>query len=121
MIVAVRYVAMALLAACVLLPASARAEINPFYATLAESDRRLAMTAVQEALETLPSQQTRRWRNPATGVSGFVTPLRTFRIESGHYCRDYQESISAAGKAEARQFTACRRAADGRWIAVGGG
>lgn len=99
----------------------ALAERKSLYAALADGDRALAGEAVQTALETLPSRQTRSWRNPQTGASGFVTPLRTFKIESGHFCREYQEAISTPTAAEARQFTACRQPEDGRWILVGSG
>ena len=110
-----------ILAGCLARAAPLLAETNPLYRTLAAEDRTLAEAAVQEALESLPSRQTRSWRNPATGSSGFVMPIRTFRIESGHFCREYQEAIATPGSAEARQFTACRRAADGAWLTVGGG
>lgn len=110
-----------IIAGCLLQAAPLLAETNPLYRSLAADDRTLAEAAVQEALETLPSRQTRSWRNPATGASGFVTPLRTFKIESGHFCREYQEAIATPGSAEARQFTACRRTDDGTWLPVGGG
>lgn len=112
---------LSILAGCLLQVTPLLADTNQLYRALGAEDRTLAEAAVQEALETLPSRQTRSWRNPATGASGFVTPLRTFKIESGHFCREYQEAIATPGSAEARQFTACRRASDGIWLPVGGG
>jgi surface antigen len=112
---------LSIIAGCLLQAAPLLAETDSLYRSLAAEDRKLAAATVQEALETLPSRQTRSWRNPATGAYGFVTPLRTFKIESGHYCREYQEAIATPGSAEARQFTACRRASDGTWLPVDGG
>lgn len=101
-------------------PRPAAAETNQLYADLGEDDRALASQAVQEALEGLPSQATRSWRNAASGASGSVTPLRTFKIHSGHWCREYQEAVTTPRSATALLFTACRGDA-GRWIAVEGG
>ncbi len=103
---------------CAQLALPALANGNPLYASLAEEDRARAAAAVQEALETLPSQQTRHWTNPDSGTSGFVTPQRTFKIKSGTFCREYQEAVVTPAGAEARVFTACRRPADGFWIMI---
>ncbi len=88
-----------------------------FYGALAESDVGLARLALQDTLETRVSGEPGAWRSGATGNEGSVTPLRTYRITSGTYCRDYQEIVTRPGRVLARSRTACRDA-NGVWIAV---
>ncbi len=73
------------------LGASARGETGPgpaFYQELASSDVPLARAALQDVLETRRSRQSGYWSNGMTGNEGSVTPLRTYRIAGGSYCRD---------------------------------
>jgi surface antigen len=86
----------------------------PFaYRDLAAEDIAIAAAAVQNALEELMSRDSRRWRNGSS--SGVVTPLRTFRISDGRYCRDYLEVVLAGGQEPVYgRSTACR-SADGLW------
>ncbi len=86
-----------------------------FYDVLAEGDVKLAWSAFQDTLETRPSREPGDWRNAATGSEGTVTPLRTYRIASGTYCRDYLEVVTMAARVTARSGTACRKA-NGLWI-----
>jgi len=88
-----------------------------FYAGLTEGDLSIALAALQETLETRRSNEMNAWRDGATGIAGSIVPLRTFRIETGVYCRDYRETILAGGHVTARALTACRDG-DGRWIPV---
>jgi len=93
-------------------------EIEPrasFYDALAEGDVKLAWSAFQDTLETRPSRQAGDWHNAATGSEGTVTPLRTYRIASGTYCRDYLEVVTLVARVTARSGTACRKA-NGLWI-----
>ena len=73
--------------------------------------------ALQEALETLPSHQSKQWEMPDRTSSGFVTPLRSFKIKTGHYCRDFMQTVSSNGEIVSTQGTACRTD-DGRWLVV---
>ncbi len=88
-----------------------------FYGALAESDVDLARSALQDTLETRVSGEPGNWQNGATGIEGSVTPLRTYRIASGTYCRDYQEIVTRPGRVLARSRTACRDV-NGIWIPV---
>ncbi len=88
-----------------------------FYGSLDEADVGLAWSLLQETLETRVSAQTGTWRNTATGNAGSVTPLRTYRIAIGTYCRDYRETVTQSGHAVARIATACRDG-NGTWIPV---
>ncbi len=88
-----------------------------FYGGLDTADVSLAWSALQETLETRVSAQTGTWRNAATDNAGSVTPLRTYRIAIGTYCRDYRETVTRGGQAVARITTACRDG-NGTWIPI---
>ncbi|MFQ5774311.1 MAG: RT0821/Lpp0805 family surface protein [Kiloniellaceae bacterium] len=88
-----------------------------FYDGLQAEDAARALSAFQQTLETRVSHRLAHWRNDATGTSGSVMPLRTFRIRTGHYCREYVETILATGKIMSRVGTACRDDG-GAWIPV---
>ncbi len=79
-----------------------------FYGNLDTADISLAWSALQEILETHMSQEVGAWRNAATGNTGSMAPLRTYRIEIGTYCRDYRETVTRGGQTLARIATACR-------------
>lgn len=88
-----------------------------FYRDLHTADVSMAWLALQETLETRMSAQTGTWHNAATGNTGSVTPLRTFRIASGTYCREFHETATRSGAAVKRRATACRNG-NGAWIPV---
>ncbi len=105
---------------CLAVAASAAAhgqEPDTFYNGLAAGDTVFARLTLQDGLETHPSRELAEWRNDATGNSGSVTPVRTFRIKTGFFCRDFLETVVAAGAPAERAGTACRRE-DGAWIRV---
>ena len=90
---------------------------RPIYAPLSELERVLAQEALQKALESVASQRLYRWENHDSGISGFITPLRTFKIQTGHYCRQFMEAVAKDGKIASSVHTACRTD-QGRWIVV---
>lgn len=65
------------------------------------------------ALETLPDNQTKRWRNPNSGNEYAMTPTRTVQTASRD-CREYEMEAWIDGKRETVVGTACRDA-QGRW------
>ena len=86
------------------------------YLELSEADRAAAAAAVQEALENTASSQALAWDGP-DGIAGLVTPLRTFKIKTGHFCRDFTEAIVREAVPLTVASRACRTA-DGRWLRV---
>ncbi len=82
------------------------------YPDLGAEEVAVARTALQQALETRSSNEGYVWESEAGG-SGVVTPLRTFRITTGHYCRDYQEAVTTLTDSASETRTACR---DGKGI-----
>ncbi len=81
------------------------------------ADREKARAAASQALESVPSGQSVAWRNPDTGNTGAVTPVRTYQTSSGQYCREYTQTISIGGEKHQSHGTACREP-DGSWKIV---
>ncbi len=92
-------------------------ERDPFYDGLSAEASAAAWQAVQTALETQRSDETYEWRY-GNGISGSVTPRRTFRIKTGHYCRDYSVVLFKGSQpAASSPRTACR-GSQGTWRVV---
>jgi surface antigen len=85
------------------------------YQELRENDVTLAARTLQSALELTPDGASRRWTNEETGHSGAITPIRTYVIEGGHYCRDYREHLTLGERSGRFQYSACR-GEDARWV-----
>jgi surface antigen len=81
------------------------------------ADRREANRATYSALESAPSGTTTSWRNPDSGNSGTTTPTRTYRLQSGEYCREYEQTVTIGDETQAAYGTACRQP-DGKWQIV---
>jgi surface antigen len=81
------------------------------------ADREKASAAASQALESIPSGQSVAWRNPDSGNSGVVTPVRTYQISNGQYCREYTQTINIGGEKHQSYGTACRQP-DGSWKIV---
>jgi surface antigen len=60
-----------------------------------------------------------RWNNPQSGNSGIVTPVRDgVDSATGAYCREFQQTVTIAGRSQQAYGTACRQP-DGSWRVVG--
>jgi surface antigen len=81
-------------------------------------DQLLRGAALAEALDRTVSGETVAWRNPDSGSSGTVTPLRTFRARDGRWCREYEQAIDGPGGPERVVGIACREADTWRSEAV---
>ncbi|HJD55468.1 MAG TPA: glycine zipper 2TM domain-containing protein [Rickettsia endosymbiont of Pyrocoelia pectoralis] len=90
---------------------------NQVGAGMDEQDRRLAELTSQRALEAAPSGSSVEWHNPDNGNSGTVTPKKTYRNDTGQYCREYTQTVVVGGKAQKAYGTACRQP-DGQWQVV---
>jgi len=88
-------------------------EQDRLYVGLNDQELETATNAVQQALETRASEQSLSWQSDA-GAAGTITPLRTFKIVTGHYCRDYREAVSRGNVSVAAIRRACR-AKSGVW------
>ena len=109
----------AALAALVLLPAAAQAQINPFRGGpgLAPEDNRLLFESIERlnAAEPAKAGRSEAWSNPQTNTSGTSTILRVFRSGgmAGHLVRNH---IVVAGQPRGHDYrlTWCRTPS-GEW------
>ena len=85
--------------------------------SLDRADRLAMQQSTQIALEKNKTGAKSTWRNPDSGNEGTVTPTRTYKTESGQYCREYQQTITVGGKTEQGYGRACRQP-DGSWRIV---
>ncbi len=81
---------------------------------LDQRDRQLAGQAAHQALEAAPSGVAVPWTNPDNGHAGAVTPVRTYQVADGRYCREYQQVVTVGGQQQHSYGTACRQP-DGSW------
>ena len=84
--------------------------------TLDRADEVYASGAETEALEYAPAGSATPWRNPDTGSTGTVTPVRTYQT-AGTYCREFQHKAKIGGQSQQVYGTACR-SSDGQWQVV---
>ena len=73
--------------------------------------------AMQAALESLPSGRDAAWRDPASGLTGKVRPIRTFKVDGGRFCREFEEDTTSAQRFDRNRRLACREAA-GEWVEI---
>jgi surface antigen len=71
----------------------------------------------QQVLESNRTGQASSWVNPDTGNEVTVVPTKTYQVQSGQYCREYQTDVIVGGEKERAYGTACRQA-DGSWKIV---
>ena len=109
----------AALAAFVLLPAAAQAQINPFRGGpgLAPEDNRLLFESIERlnAAEPAKAGRSEAWSNPQTNTSGTSTILRVFHSR-GMVCHLVRNHIVVAGHPQGHdyQLTWCRTPS-GEW------
>ena len=87
------------------------------YDGLAGDDLQRAEENLQLGLERRLSQSAESWRSPDGSATGFVLPVRSFKIESGHYCRAFFEAVAVGTVWRSASATACRTD-EGRWLVV---
>ena len=68
----------------------------------------------QQALEEKRSGTAQRWQLAEHALSGAVTPVATFRLKNGTYCRQYIQKLNRAGEETHFYGLACRTAT-GDW------
>ena len=88
----------------------------------ASEDRRIEIaelieSAVQNALETAVSGSEVVVRRGADGPDVLVVPIRTYRSETNHWCREFREQVIANGETITRNGVACREP-QGHWYRI---
>ena len=96
--------------------------VNPaeksIYAGLDNAQVSLANDAMQFALEKNLSYVPHRWSVNGRSTDGFVVPMRTYKIKSGHYCREFLEGVTLEEKETVSKVQTACRSDDGVWILV---
>jgi surface antigen len=82
--------------------------------SLDKADRAAMERSTSNALESGPSGQSVAWNNPDSGNYGEVVPQPAYRAPTGEYCREYQQTVTVAGRSEEAYGKACRQP-DGSW------
>src|ERR1700691_1260964 len=85
-------------------------------AALDDEDKRRAVVAELQALETGPSGAPVAWRNPETGRYDNVVPGPVYQ-ENGVACPEYTPPVYHDGSAQTQHGSPCRRS-DGTWASV---
>ena len=85
--------------------------------SLDRADQSFMRQTSARAFEQNPTGVASAWRNPDTGHSGTVVPTRTYRTADGGPCREFQQTVTIAGRTETAYGTSCRQA-DGSWRIV---
>ena len=79
----------------------------------------VARDAVQSALEKRTTGEAEHWSIPGV-ARGSVVPMRTWKSRSGHWCREFDETLKLSdGRTQTTRSVRCR-SDDGRWILAGG-
>ncbi len=84
---------------------------------LEQSDWTLYDDTAREALSTSPDGSMQNWSNPKTGASGVIRPTRSFRTQTGMYCRNYRSTVAVSRGVQSGDGTACL-SPDGDWYAM---
>ena len=87
---------------------------NEVGTSLDNADKAAMKQSSQYALEATKTGHTSNWSNPDSGNTGTVTPTKTYQTAQGEYCREYQQTVTVAGKTQEAYGTACRQP-DGSW------
>ena len=88
--------------------------VTPPVEDMAPAARTIVQNAFQQALEKRQSGRTQQWLLAQHSFSGAVTPLATFRLSSGTYCRQYVQQFNHSERQNHYFGLACRTQ-DGQW------
>ncbi len=78
-----------------------------------KAGQRALETALQDALETKASGAEVSFASGQADIQGRISPTRTYRSRTGHWCREFSEVIESGGVREHRHGLACREDSGG--------
>lgn len=84
--------------------------------SLDKADQQYASQAASRAYAA-PVGERISWNNPQSGNNGTITSTRDGYDSRGHYCREYQQTVTVSGRTELAYGTACKQP-DGTWKIV---
>ncbi|NNG02539.1 MAG: hypothetical protein HKM95_00360 [Inquilinus sp.] len=77
-------------------------------------DAHMAALSMQIALERRSENEASTWTNDLSGNHGRVVPRESYLSDGGAICRQYDETMTVAGRTYTERRAACRDG-DGRW------
>jgi surface antigen len=80
-------------------------------------DREIADATRLKALESALSKAVVAWKGASPGISGSVTPLRTYLARNGMMCREFEEATQVPETGVVLNRLACRDE-QGKWHLV---
>ena len=92
--------------------------LNLLKSSLNQSDRKVALQALQMALTELGDGVTLVWRRQASQLAGRIKPVSAFRDDQGRICRHVLYSLALGAYEKKIEGVACREQ-DGRWAIAG--
>ncbi|KKB96154.1 hypothetical protein SZ25_00779 [Candidatus Arcanobacter lacustris] len=87
---------------------------NSIELVLAESDKPIMNSTLQNTLEIFEVDKVANWNNPATGNSGTIIVTKTLEVGDKNYCREYTKTATIGGKTQKSSGKACRKSS-GNW------
>jgi surface antigen len=92
--------------------------LNALKSSLEQSDRAVALQALQMALTELGDGVTLVWRRPASKLAGRIKPVSAFRDDQGRICRHVLYSLALGTYEKKIEGVACREE-NGHWAIAG--
>ena len=74
-----------------------------------KAGQRALEAALQDTLETTASGAEVSFASGEAGIQGSISPTRTYRSRTGHWCREFSEIVESGGAREHRRGLACRK------------
>jgi surface antigen len=87
-------------------------------ANLDESDRVVAIRALEMALSEIADGVTLIWKRPERNLVGRIKPVSAFRDDKGRVCRRLTYSLALGDYEKTAEGVACREP-DGHWTRAG--
>ncbi len=84
--------------------------------SLIPSDRAKFKDSAKIAMDNIGDGQVYSWTNPDTGVAGTIKPTRSYYVENGQLCRDFDATIAAEKGVGRTQGRACKISADAWFV-----
>ena len=101
-----------------ILCASESTQAQKINSVLDNESRKTANAALQAALENQVSGRSQKWTSPSTQFSGRITPVRTWRSRTGHYCRAFVEVVRLPSGIERQSSGRACRTVAGKWVRI---
>lgn len=84
--------------------------------SLIPSDRAKFKESTKVAMDNIGDGQVYSWTNPDTGVAGTIKPTRSYYVENGQLCRDFDATIAVSEGVGRTQGRACKIGPDAWFV-----